>query len=308
MNRIRPVAVACVLVFLAAAAHAQERKTFPQNTDIPPIAHTDPDGYREIANLHGGAGVVKTQELFGSDTFRTKLLFVHTGILPPGSSIGEHLNKGSEEIFFVLDGPAQFTVNGQTAELPARATVLSPLHSSHGLYNHTDRPIRFLNLGVSTVKGEYGAVDYGDDLTNKRLMSPAPFKWTAFDRSILHPVSTAHLGKGDIDFRRVWFGENFETDWFFVDHCYLPPDTSIGYHQHNNIEEVYYVIEGTGRFTVNDRTFDVKAGDALPCRLHDSHGLYNNSNERLEILVFCVANGVKADPWAVNWGEDLTSK
>ncbi|MCD6308572.1 MAG: cupin domain-containing protein [Candidatus Latescibacteria bacterium] len=310
MKRFFPAFPACALCVLSFAviAHSQERKEFPPNTDVPPIARTDPVNYREVPHCHGGVGTIETQTLYDSDTFRTKLLFVRTGVLPPKTSIGEHLNRGCEEMYFVLDGPAQFTVDDRTAELPARTTVLSPLRSSCGLYNPNDTPVRFLNLAVSTEKGKSSFVDYGDDLADRRVESPAPFRWTQFDRSLLHPANNAHRGRGAIMFRRVWYDENFETDWYFIDHCVLPPDTSIGYHQHNTIEEVYYVIEGTGRFTVNDTTSDVRPGDALPCRLHDSHGLYNNSDKPLEILVFSVADGKSNDRWTVNWGDDLSGR
>jgi mannose-6-phosphate isomerase-like protein (cupin superfamily) len=89
-------------------------------------------------------------------------------------------------------------------------------------------------------------------------------------------------------FRRLWAEDSFRTPWFFVDHCVLPPDTSIGYHCHDTIEEIYFIKEGTGRMTSNDVTRDVKPGDCIPCTLRDAHGLYNNSNKPLVMFNFSV--------------------
>ena len=60
--------------------------------------------------------------------------------------------------------------------------------------------------------------------------------------------------------------------------------------------------------TANDHTFDVQTGDAMPCRLHGSHGIYNNSNNDLELLVFSVAMEKGIVEYEKNWGDDLTGR
>ena len=59
--------------------------------------------------------------------------------------------------------------------------------------------------------------------------------------------------------------------------------------------------------TVNDHTWDVSPGDAIPCTLHDSHGLYNNTDEDLSIFVFS-ASMEKNKFDAKDWGEDLSDR
>ena len=66
-------------------------------------------------------------------------------------------------------------------------------------------------------------------------------------------------------------------------------------------------MSGTGRSTVNDQSFPVKAGDAIPCTLHSSHGIYNNSNENLEIMVVSTTL-VKGKYDNVDHGDDLTKR
>ncbi len=273
----------------------------------PVFGRTDPSKYIDVSDAHGGAGTLPFMELLGSETFDTNFLFVHLAEIPPKSGIGEHIHRHMEEMYFIFNGSAQFTVNGHTSELPAGSMVLCPRGSSHGIYNHTDETLQWLNVAVSDVKGKRDAVDYKDDLSHAKVESPPSFLWTKLDRSLLKPADNAHGGKGTILFRRMWNKESFKTNWEFVDHCVLPSGTSIGYHQHNMIEEVYYLVSGSGRMTVNDVTWDVRPGDAIPCTLHDSHGLYNNGSEDIVLIVFSAAVE-KGKRNTKNWGDDLSNR
>ena len=279
-----------------------------KQTEKPVYGHTDPSKYRAVSKAHGGAGDIPFMELLNHEVFDSNFLFVHRAELPPETGIGEHVHRDMEEMYYIFNGVAQFTVNGVTAELPGPCCVLCPRGGSHGIYNHTDETLQWLNVAVSDEKGKGDAVDLGNDLTNQRIVSPVPFMWTPIEQSILKPASRAHLGKGNIMFKRLWWHESFKTNWDFTDHCLLPPDTSIGYHQHNAIEEIYYLVSGRGRMTVNKHTFDVGPGDAIPCTLHDSHGLYNNGTEDI-VLVVCSCNSKgKGERDTKNWGDDLSDR
>jgi mannose-6-phosphate isomerase-like protein (cupin superfamily) len=271
--------VACIATFKNAEA---------LQTGEPQFRGADPAKYKEFKGAHGGAGILKYQELYGADFFETPVMFIHRGVLMPKSSIGEHVHKDMEEMYFVFNAPAEFTVNGHTALLPAGSNVLCPMGFSHGIYNNSDTPLEWLNIAVGIEKGKGRAIDLGEDLTKQTIESPAPFKWSQFDETLMRPAANAHGGKGSIMFRRLWAEDSFRTPWFFVDHCVLPPDTSIGYHCHDTIEEIYFIKEGTGRMTSNDVTRDVKPGDCIPCTLRDAHGLYNNSNKPLVMFNFSV--------------------
>ena len=47
-------------------------------------------------------------------------------------------------------------------------------------------------------------------------------------------------------------------------------------------------MAGSGRMTVDDETEEVHVGDAIPNRLDGSHGIYNHTQEDLEMLVMAV--------------------
>jgi mannose-6-phosphate isomerase-like protein (cupin superfamily) len=309
MNRYFASILTFVLILMVSAASAQQDKpTWPMNTDTPEIGHNDPSQYNVGKNAHDGAGELHYFTLLAGEVMTNNYLFYHRGWLMGKSGIGEHIHRTMEEMYVIFDGVAEFTVNGETSLLPAGSMVLCPLGSSHAILNPNDTKLEWMNIGVSVEKGKYDAVNYGDSREGVRLESPPPFKYATFDRSLLRPAKNAHHGKGTILFRRLWDNDDFATNWYFVDHCILPKDTSIGYHQHNTIEEVYYVINGTGRYTVNDKTYDVRPGDALPCRLHDVHGLYNNSDDDLEIMVVSVAEKKGFDKWSNEYRDTLEDR
>ena len=309
------VALTMSLIFPLSIVQAEQSGT-------PFCGRTDPSQYKKV---NYGGGEIYVMTLLDGSIMDTNVSYIQRGQIPPKCGIGEHTHTHMEEMYFVLNAPAEFTVDGHTALLPANSCVLCPLGSSHALYNNSDETLEWVSIGVSLEKGkgdeniQYGAVpgfginDQGSIKmeTPKRgnvvLESPAPFRWAQFDRSLTKWVGPAHKGKGKILNRRPWMDGNFETNWVRIGHCILPPDTSIGYHRHDGIEEVYYVMSGRGRSTVNDSTWDVGPGDAIPCTLHDSHGLYNNTGEDLEIFVLNVAV-VKDVLDNTDHGDDLSGK
>ena len=78
------------------------------------IGHTDPAKAMPGKNVHQGTGTLGMQTLLGRGAVKN-LAFMHHGPLGPKSSIGHHFHTNSDEMFLILDGDCQFTVNGQTA-------------------------------------------------------------------------------------------------------------------------------------------------------------------------------------------------
>jgi mannose-6-phosphate isomerase-like protein (cupin superfamily) len=62
------------------------------------------------------------------------------------------------------------------------------------------------------------------------------------------------------------------------------PGSAIGYHLQTE-DEIYYVLSGRGKMTVDGKEFDVVAGDAVLTRPGSSHGLKQVGNEELVILI-----------------------
>lgn len=56
------------------------------------------------------------------------------------------------------------------------------------------------------------------------------------------------------------------------------------YHYHSNADNIYYVLEGTGRATVDGKTFDVGPGDTLFIPANEPHDVGNTGTGDLRLI------------------------
>lgn len=270
------------------------------------IAHSDRESMRTLENVHGGAGPILFKSLAERSNFQTPWCFTHAAILLPGGGIGHHRHDHCEEIFVTIDNAAQFTHNGRTAEVIGGAAVPLRKGESHAIYNHTDRETRWFNFNVTDPGGKADSTDFNDNRTGAPLESTDRLPIGRFDRGLLKP-HRAHKGKGEIYARTIWEHPDFRTNFGFLGHGLLPPDTSVGYHRHDTIEEVFVIMSGSGLMTVDDETREVVPGDAIFNRLGGSHGIYNHTKAPLEMFVVAVSlEKGKSD--ATDWGDDLSDR
>jgi mannose-6-phosphate isomerase-like protein (cupin superfamily) len=52
---------------------------------------------------------------------------------------------------------------------------------------------------------------------------------------------------------------------------------------------MYVLLSGEAEFTINGRTSKIKAPAIVPCKMGDSHAIYNSSNEPVRWLNFAVS-------------------
>src|SRR5437763_14656576 len=123
------------------------------------IVHTDPAKYRASPSVHAGAGSLHYMALFDFHSLDTNLYFLHRGIIEPKSGIGHHFHNNCEEMFVILDGEAQFTIDGRTSLLKGPAGAPTRMGHSHAIYNAADRPVPRMNINVSAMKAVYDAFD-----------------------------------------------------------------------------------------------------------------------------------------------------
>lgn len=251
------------------------------------IAHARREEMNELKGIHAGANSILFKSLFEKDAFETPWWFIHSAIIPPGGGIGHHRHDHCEEIFVTIDNASQFTHNGRTAEVIGGAAVPVREGESHAIYNHTDKETRFFNFNVAELGKPADSFDFGDDRKNAELESIDRLPIGRFDRNLLS-YKNLHEGKGLVGFRVIWDWRDFRNNYGYLVHCLIPSGASIGYHRHEDIEEAYVIMNGNGKVKANDKIENVCPYDVVLFRLGEAHGIYNNTNDDLEIFVVSV--------------------
>ena len=77
----------------------------------------------------------------------------------------------------------------------------------------------------------------------------------------------------------------FESPRLFYDLYCLLPGQQQKVHAHEDSDKVYYVLEGAGRFTVGDEERNLPQGHAVIAHAGEPHGVRNETQENLVVLV-----------------------
>jgi mannose-6-phosphate isomerase-like protein (cupin superfamily) len=91
-------------------------------------------------------------------------------------------------------------------------------------------------------------------------------------------------GKGSLEFTHVLEQGDIHTKNRLTAVIRIPPGCSIGTHEHQKEEEIFYVLKGVGTITENGTVSEIGAGDVAVTQSGGSHSIENRGETELEIL------------------------
>ena len=251
------------------------------------IIHNNPAQYKMLSSVHAGAGQMGFTQLIGRDALSTNFLYLHAGVINAKGGIGHHFHHSIEEMYVILNGEAEFTINGRTSRLKAPVVVPCKMGDAHAIYNPTGEPIRWLNFAVSSIKGQSDAFDLGDNRVGAVIDRVPVFVSSPLKKDALwdsnHPYLSGSL------YRRALGPEIFSTNWDHVDHLIIAAGKSFGPRQFEGMEEVYYVLKGSGNFTADSSSGTIQADDTFIAFLGETATISNTGTNDLELLVIGIS-------------------
>lgn len=99
-----------------------------------------------------------------------------------------------------------------------------------------------------------------------------------------------HEGEGLCEHSGVFGGSDFDTPVRFVNYTIIPPNGSFGQHKHDDDNEMYIVLEGSGEYTQEGETAHVREGDIMINAPFASHGIENTGDVPMRLLVIAAYN------------------
>lgn len=289
------VALTALLVAAAGGRPAAQNPTLQAR-----IVATDPSAFRPLTAVHAGAGNMAFVGLLNRGAIGPYFNFFHRGEIPAGSGIGHHFHNTVEEMFVILDGEAQFTVNGRTALLKGPAAVVCRMGDSHALLNTGTGTLQWMNFQAASVPGVGDAFDLGDDRVGATLDRVPSFINAQIDRALIRPAGGRGRGPAappppaGVTSRRLFAPTVFRSAWAYVDHVLVAPGATTPTNAHESIGEAYYVLAGSGTVRVGAESAPVVRWNAIPVAVGEASSFANTGSEPLELLVVAVARDMEA--------------
>lgn len=108
------------------------------------LKHKEQMDNSEETGVHGGVGMVKITKVLDKQDKCKGISFLHDDILPPGSSIGEHVHERKPEIYYCASGRGKLILDGEEMEMRQGDISVCGKGHSHGLVNDSGEALRLI--------------------------------------------------------------------------------------------------------------------------------------------------------------------
>jgi len=98
---------------------------------------------------HEGIGPYDLHEIWSASDFKSNIDFIDRVVIPPNSTVGYHKHGNNEEMYIVLEGSGEMTLNGKKTSIKKGDMILNQPEGEHGLINHSSGNIDLLVIQVS---------------------------------------------------------------------------------------------------------------------------------------------------------------
>ena len=98
------------------------------------------------------------------------------------------------------------------------------------------------------------------------------------------PIKNARGGEGTAVFDHILETNEMATNCRVLAKITLEPGASIGYHQHEKEEDIYYILTGIATVNLNGETRSVYPGEAVYLAAGGSHSIANDGQVPLEFV------------------------
>lgn len=99
-----------------------------------------------------------------------------------------------------------------------------------------------------------------------------------------------HGGAGELHYMQLFDANSLQTNLLFLHRGVIPPRGGIGHHFHNQIEEMFVILDNEAEFTIDGRTARLEGPAAAPCRMGHSHAIYNPTDRPTQWMNIAVAS------------------
>jgi len=103
-------------------------------------------------------------------------------------------------------------------------------------------------------------------------------------------LENCHEGKGSLSFCEIIKGRPWSSGFRYFHDDVLEPGASIGEHNHDGTEEIYFVVEGKGTMILDGKQHPIGPGDLSLVESGHSHGIMNSNESTMRLLVVCCAS------------------